>query len=321
MQWSSRQTISVTLLILLALFSWVGWQTVERAVLVESASHFLLPGTFIVAMVVTLFAGSLVWQERSFRWLAASFLSIPSAFSVISLSHTAVMLVAIALTTAGLGRVQSELTERIHLSVRKSLFLGLTPLLFAVSLLVSSQYYAHVQALSWERLVPSFNLGEGVGPMFLRLAEPFYPEIRQLGDEQVTVDAFLQEVQTREQATLDDLPPNVQTIIIGSELERAKSQLSRLLGREVQGGESMQELLGEVIHRKTVVLFAGNEPHMPVPVLPFFLSLLLFLTIYPLLSFFVPLLIFLVSVLFRLARRVGWVIVKTESVEREIIVS
>ncbi len=319
MVWSARRKLGIALLILLAVASWVGWQFVERAVLVESASHFLLPAVAIVLMVGCLFFGAIVWQEPSFRWLAASFLGFPSLLAAFSWSHIGVIVLALALTYVGLQRIQGELSERLHLSVRKSLLIGTTPLLLAVSLLISSQYYTHAQSLTWEKLVPSFSLGEGAGAWFLKGLSPFFPELRQLGDSQATVDSFLGEVHARQQSSIDALPPGVQSVFLESELTRAKGQLKELLGREVSGNESMQSIVSEALQRKLITLVSGGAEQLPVPLLPLVLSLLLFLTIYPLLAFAAPALVVLVSLLVRLARRLSWIMVKSERVEHEVI--
>lgn len=320
MQWSSRQKLGIGLLVFSALSSWASWQVLERAVLVEGASSFLIPSLSVAGLLLLVFLGSLVWQERSFQWLAASFLVIPSMLSALSLSHGLVMILAIGLIAFGLHRIHQELHERIHLSIRKSILLGTTPLLLAISLLLSSQYYVHAEQLSWNRLVPSFNLAEGFGPLAIKLIAPFYPEMQKLNDAEVTVDSFLTEVQTREKPSwIEFVPPAGQETLLKGELERTKSELGRLLGRQVMGHENMQALLAEIIQQKTFTLLSKEQQILPVPILPFILSLLLFLTVYPLMAFLAPLVVLIVIGLFQLLRRTGWLVVKTESVEREFI--
>lgn len=322
MEWSSRQKLSIALLILLALLSWVSWQILERAVLVEGASNFMLPSLTVLGMLLLLFAGSIVWQELSFRWLAASFLVLPSMLVTLSWSHGIMMLVALGLVYVGLSRIQEELRERIHLAIRKSIWLGSAPLLLAMSLLLSSQYYAHVSQLSWDRLVPSFNLAEGIGPLMIRLITPFYPDMQKLSNTQVTVDEFLEEVQTKERSTWEtQIPVSLQQPFLQHELHRTKSEFSRLLGREISGDESMQALVAEIIEQKTLSLLVKEQPTSSVPILPLVLTALLFLTVYPIMTFLAPLVTLVAILLFRLARFVGWISIQRASVEREWIVA
>ena len=321
MSWTSRQKLGIGLLVSLALTSSVVWKIVERAVFVESASTFLLPALVLGLMLIILFTGSILWKEKSLVALASAFVTVPSLFSALSLVHMILIIVASVIIYRGLCRIQSDLMERIHLSVRKSLSVGMTMVFLGTSLLLSSQYYVHVQQLPWERLVPSFNLAEGIGPIILRIITPFYPEIKQLSDNEVTVDGFLYDVQKREETKLlNELSPLSQKYLLQQELDRTKKQLSGLLGREVLGGENMQALLSEVIHRKTIALFSGEQKRLPVPVLPFFLSVLLFLTVYPIMNFLSPILIFGSVILFRIFRLAQWIEIRQETVKREVMI-
>ncbi len=321
MSWTPRQKLSIGLLVVLALLSSLAWQIVERAVLVEEASSFLLPAFALGLTMATLFLGSLIWKEKGLMALAAAFMVIPSLFVAISLVHGIVLLVAAMVIYFGIRRIHSDMVERIHIAVRRSLLVGMGMVFLGVSLLLSSQYYVHVQQLSWEQLVPSFNLADGVGPIVLKVITPLYPEIGQLANDQVTVDGFLQDVQKREGGTLlDSMPLATQRIFLEQELKRTKKQLGDLLGREIVGNESMQSLLSEAVHRKTIAFFSGEQAHLPVPILPFFLSILLFLTVYPIMNFLAPILVVVVVILFRSFRLLHWLDIRQEKVEQEVLV-
>lgn len=320
MLWTARQKLGIGLLITLSLVSVVTWKVIERAVLVETASSFLFPGLVLGSMLVLLFTGSLIWKERSLIGLAAVFATVPSLLVAISMVHSIILVIAACIIYLGLLRIRDDMTDRIHVTARKSILSGAAAVFLGLSLLLSSQYYVHVQQLSWEQLVPSFNLAEGIGPIVLKVIAPLYPEVGALADNQVTVDNFLQDVQERQAGTLlENISASTQKLLLAEELQRTKKQLSGLLGREVIGTENMHNLLSEAIHRKTVAFFAQENTRLPVPVLPFFLSILLFLTVYPIMNFFAPLLIAGATILFRIARLLRWIEIRHEDVEQEVV--
>lgn len=318
-EWSPRQKLASVLLVLMLLVSFFTWRALARGVLIEEASSFLIPALWFGLLFLFLLAGALVWQEKVLALLAAIFLVVPSLFQAWGMAHFLIVLFSIGLVWLGLRRVQHELSERIHLSVRRSLAAGLGLLVLGVSLTLSSQYFVHAKSLSWERLVPSFDLAEGVGPLVLHSLRPFSPELASLQDRTVTVDDFLRDVQMKNTERGQLIPPGMQETFWRSELNRTKQELGRLLGREILGTENMQTLLSEVLRKKTVAFFSNEHQSLPVPVLPLFLSVLMFLTLYPLMAFLAPFVGSIVGLVFRLLRHIGWIQVALVSTEREVI--
>ena len=151
------------------------------------------------------------------------------------------------------------------------------------------------------------------------MMKSLYPGIDTLQDKTVTVDNFLHEVQINNDVAMVDAPLEVQNMFWEQELARTKKELGRLLGREVIGTENMQVILAEVLRKKTIALFSNGSTKLPIPILPFFLSFLLFLTLYPLLAFLVPFIGILAHGLFRMFLTFGWVKLSVVSAEQEII--
>ncbi len=319
MIWSARKKTALGLLVGLGVFSFGAWDALTRAVLIEEASSFLVPSLWFALFFLFLLTGAILWQEKLFSALAALVAVAPSLLQALSLWHALLVIISGALVFCGLRRVQQELGERLHVSVRRSLLSGMTLLVLGVSVTLSSQYFVHAETLSWERLVPSFDLAEGTGPLLLRMMKPLYPGIDTLQDKTVTVDSFLHEVQINNNTAMVEAPLEVQNMFWEQELARTKKELGRLLGREVIGTENMQVILAEVLRKKTITLFSNESTKLPIPILPFFLSFLLFLTLYPLLAFLVPFIGILAHGLFQMFLALGWVKRSVVSVEQEII--
>lgn len=315
-----RKILGLCLLFAGGVFGFGAWYTLSRGILIAEASTFLVPFLWYLPLILSLLLGALLWQERSFALAGTVAIFLPSILQAPTVTHSLIVVGSGALVFLGIQRVQSELNERIHLALRRSLLAGAPLFVLGMSLVLSSQYFVQAQTLSWERLVPSFDLAEGAGPVVIQMIKPFYPELGRLQDKTVTVDSFLREVQESSRSEAPAvLPRATQDMLWEEELARTKKELSRLLGREVLGTENMQALLNEVLRKKTIALVSEESTKLPVPVLPLFLAILLFLTLYPLLAFLMPFVSLLAVLFFRSFRAWGWVQVTTLAVERERI--
>lgn len=320
MAWSARKILALALIFAIGVFSSGAWYVFGRGVVVEEASTFIMPTLWFLPFFLTLLLGSLVWQEKTFTILAVALSVFPSVLQTPTLVHALIATFSAGLLFIGLRRIQEEVRERIHFSFKRSLAAGMSMLVLGVSLTLSSQYFMHTRLLPWDRLVPSFDLAEGAGPFLLRLLQPLYPEIAKFQDKTVTVDDFLKQVQTTQMSTtLSQLPQDTQNAYWTQELARTKQQLSQLLGREVTGRENMQTLLTEVLRKKTIAFVSEENNHLPVPILPFFLSLLLLLTVYPLLAFLMPVVGGIAHLIFQICVWAKWIQITKRVVEQEVI--
>ncbi len=276
---SHRQTIALILLFGIAAPAYFGYSAVMQAVLVEEASVFIVPLLWFVLTLTVFSTGAVLWQGIAERSMASGLLILPSMFFAPSLMHGAVILVAALIVFGGLLRISRELASRLRFSVYRSVFVGLAQIIFALSLVISSQYYVHVDTLSWDRLVPSFDLGEGTGAWLLRTIGTVSPSLVSLQDRELSVDGFLREVRPVQSSDESlGLEKSVVEAVRQAETMRSKTELSRLLGREVGGDEKMNEILSEVLRKKVIAFVSGGTPTASgnVPFLPFFLAILLF---------------------------------------------
>lgn len=322
---SQRQTIALIVLFAVAFVAYFGFSSIMDAVLVDGASVFLAPIAWFF-LVLTLFSvGAVVWRERSYQIIGSGVLVLPSFFFAPTLVHAAIVVLAGLLIFGGLIRIGHELTSRLRFSLYRSVFIGLSQIVFACSLVISSQYYAHIEPLPWNQLVPSFDLAEGTGAWLLRIAGTFSPSLASLQNRDLSVDEFLTELRPAVEVggATETVSNGIGEAVRQAEILRSKFELSRLLGREVGGSESMNEILSEVLRKKIVAFVSGNTPDATtnaVPFLPFFLAILLFFTIYPLGSLLAPLSLSLSVVFFVFLTRAGFIVIKRIPAEQEVIV-
>ncbi|MFZ1654556.1 MAG: hypothetical protein WBO92_01020 [Candidatus Moraniibacteriota bacterium] len=320
---SRRPIIALVLLFAAAGVTYFGFSSVTDAVLVEGASVFVAPAAWFFIALILFAIGALVWRERAYQLVASVVLVAPSFFFTPTLVHAAVILIASLSLFIGLLHVSRELGARVRLSLYRSVAVGMSPIILAVSLVISSQYYAHINTLAWDQLVPSFDLAEGSGAWLLRIAGTLSPSLATLQDRNLSVDTFLSELRPAIEVggPEETLSNGVGEAVRQAELIRSKMELSRLLGRSVSGDESMNSILSEALRKKTVAFVSGDATDAAkVPFLPFFLSILLFFTVFPIGSLLAPPALSLATVIFAFLVRSGFVTLKHVTVEQDVIV-
>lgn len=321
---SQRQIIALVILFAVAFVAYFGFSSVTDAVLVSGASVFLAPMAWFFLLITLFSIGSIIWRERIHQVVASLLIVLPSLFFAPTLTHAVLLVVAGIFVFGGLLRIGRELGARLKFSLYRSVFVGMSQIIFALSLVISSQYYSHIEPLPWDRLVPSFDLAEGTGAWMLRVAGTFSPSLASLQNRDLSVDDFLYELRPAVEVggSTESLSNGLGEAVRQAEILRSKIELSRLLGREVGGDESMNEILSEVLRKKIVAFVSGNAAGSAdtVPFLPFFLAILLFFTIYPFGTFLAPVALALAAVFFALLIRAGFVAIKKVPAEQEIVV-
>lgn len=272
-----------------ALSALAGWVSVAF-VSGTSGGNWAAPALWFSLTATCFLLGAVLYREKATRIAFVSALLLPGLPFASSVFHILFIAIAIWLVLVGMRRIRSDMSLRLKLAFRKSMSVGVFSFSLAVSLLIASEYYGYIRDSAWENLVPKFSLGEGGGDVVLRIAGSVYPELGKIRDEGVTVDSFLVTVRNQEgssdlyPATLvgDSVPVgHVEPIERELSLAAGRMEIGALVGREVLGDEKMADVLSEALRHKTIAFLSGEkaERNLPSGVLPFILSLLLFVTV------------------------------------------
>lgn len=319
-----RKIIAWILMFMVAFVAYFGFSAVTDAVVVDGASVFLVPAIWFLVTISLFSVGALLWQERMYKGVASVVVILPSLFFAPTLSHLGILLIAGLCVFGGLLHVGREISERIHLSLYRCVRVGLGSIIFALSIVISSQYYVHISPLTWEQLVPSFDLAQGSGAWLFRLAGTVSPSLATVQDRNLSVDTFLRELRPTVEVggPGETLSNGIDEAVRQAEIVRSKIELSRLLGRSVSGDESMNAILSEVLRKKVTTFITGgvSEKTSKVPFFPYFLAILLFFTIYPIGSLLALPALALATIIFTLLVRNSLISVKSVSIEQEVIV-
>lgn len=287
---SPRGALEVAIGIIGTLSAFAGWVSSALAVGASDGS-WVSPSLWFSLSALCFLSAAALYRGRRERIMFVSAMSVPSLLFAPYPFHVAFIVLAVWILLAGMRRIRDDLSSRLRIVFRRSMGAGVFSFSLAVSLLVASGYYAHIRSSSWQDLVPRFSLGEGGGDVVLRIAGTMYPELGKIRDGGMTVDRFLADVRDKEsysgRVSTDDMEAGNDTEPYQERMEEAlsiaagRSEIGRLIGREVSGDERMSDVLSEALRHKTIAFLSAKkaEENLPSGVLPFILSLLLFVTV------------------------------------------
>lgn len=347
MKFTVREIFGIFLLLIVLLLSLGAWRSFFETVLATGAGDIWQPILWFSAVSAFFFAGAVAWERKSFRFLGPMAVFLPSLIFIPSWQHAVFEGLAILSAVWSIAAIRSETHERLRFHFFKSSSAGKFALVLALSLSISSGYFALVKDASWQELVPRFRLGEGMSTLLLQTVAAVRPDLRELSDENMTVDGFLaglkrdqEDAAGEESGNMDELlsaipgaseyvaknglkKPGMTGAELAGEvyLRSGREQLSALAGRPVMGDEKISAVFSSAIEQKITGLFGGGEAARRVPsqAIPFFLALLLFLTLLPLGSILGPVWILLSLFIFSLSLRFRWLKIARVEKEQEIL--
>lgn len=311
------------------LSAFLGWMSVA-SISASSDGNWADPALWFSLAATSFLLGAVLYHEKGARIIFVSALLVPGIPFAPSITHILFTIFAAWLLLGGMRRIRDDMALRLRIVFRKSLGVGVFSFSLAVSLLIANEYYTHIRNSPWDDLVPKFSLGEGGGDILLRAAGWVYPELGKIHDERVTVDAFLMTVRGKEGSFVSSLPvpsdermPIDQGEAIMRELSLAagRMEVGALVGRKVSGDEKMSDVLSEALRNKTMAFLSGKkaEQNLPASVLPFVLSLLLFITVLSIASLLQWLWIAIAAGMMRVFLRSGAIAVERIAVEQETL--
>lgn len=280
-----KELVEPAVLAGLGLSSFLAWFVLYRAAAVPGASVWAVPITAFSVLLVVMFmnavlvrrAGSLVVT------LAASLLS--SLFFAPTLLHFFLLLPALALAIYGLRSIRRGLRYSIELSFFDSLMNGRSYLVYALVIVITSQYYALVGRIAGDVNLPIFEVDRQVALSLGKLYGHINPKYSFFSSaREMTVDKFILRNQRADPAAGAGGRPGAEEEAL---LEQGRRQLSELAGRKLDGSEQVADVFVDLATGKINDYFSaglgGAGGSSPIPLL---LTCVLFLTLLPLSAIF-----------------------------------
>lgn len=345
---STRDIFGIFLVLGTGLLSLGAWQTFFVVALHPTMENMLSIVLWFSFLGAVFFLGTVVWERRPLQIVAAMFVCVPSILFIRTWYHLLFVVCGSLLGFLALQLVQKEIEDRVRFHFLHNVRAGAFFFVLALSLCLSSAYFASIQAESWEDLVPRFSVGEGTATALFKTVAYVYPEWKNLADEGITVDGFLLGLkkddrgeQTSSEAAdtsfekvglpaLAEYLKQNPTVLegFGSDtlsqelyLRAGRDQIATLVGKPVQGDEKMADVFSAALQHKIITVLNGEQvaQHLTPTIVPFMLALFLFLTLLPVGSLLGLFWMACGFVLFRVALLLGLITIERVMREQEIL--
>jgi hypothetical protein len=341
-RFSSRDIFGIFVVLSVGLLSIGSWQVFLETVLLPDLNTTLKALAWFAFLGTAYVLGTLVWRERLSQVAAPLVLFVPSLLFVQTWYHLVFVLIASLFAYLAIRLVQDEMDDRVRFLFFRNVRAGVFTFVFALSLALSSAYFSTIETESWEELVPRFSLGEGTASIIFKAVASFNPEWQALANDGMTVDDFLlslEKDQTSEggnqemigvspelmayvkeniaQSESSDIPALTQALY----LARGRAEVARLTGKEIRGDEKIADVFSVAIQNRIITVLNGEQAsrRLSPAIVPFVLTVLLFLTLLPLGSALGILWVAFGFVVFRIGIFFGWLTLTRAPRSQEVL--
>lgn len=309
-----------TLTLAAAFFSWLA---VEQAINNPEASVWMAP-TIWFSLFFIIFSLSAVSIKEKHLLALEVFLALTiSLIFAVSFWHLIIVILGFLFISLAVGKIKKDLELNIRIDLWKTLHAGRTIIIFSLSLIIASQYYFSIRDSGAEKLIPKFKMEGLSSSLTSKVLSSIYPEFKNLGEDDLTVDQLLLETQKKQleqKGGMENIQNKISDINQNVILEQGRKQISQMTGAEITGQERVADLFSETINNKInsfVVPNLGDNKNFSI--LPIVMAIFLFLTVISLGSFLSSLWILLVKAIFIILVKIGVVSIARIQKEVEVI--
>ncbi len=307
-------------LVLVTMFlAFLAWLAVDRAINVPEASNWGVPILLFSLLFVFLYLNIIIikkaWVLR-IMFLAVFLLTF---LFVSSLGNLVAVILAWLFSLWALVKIKKDLQLNVKVSLWKSIRMGSTMLIVAISLMITSQYYFEIKNLSSAHIIPQFNAANS-GNLISKFLSAMDPDFKNLDQEGLTVDQFILQAQKNQEQAEGGSVVGMSDQVDKMVLQEGRQKFSEVAGVKLVGSEKVSDVLSNIINQK-INQYLGSgltEPAKSSP-LPYIMAIALFLTVLPLGSFLNTFWIFLVEFIFFILVKSKLVSITKVPVEMEVI--
>lgn len=346
MEWTKRRKLVALHLVILCILSVTFWGYFSKTVVFPETNGLIVALVFASGLFVWMLSGFILWKEKSIKLVGALIFTVPIFFQTTGWqAYLGGIFVALLLYLAAI-MVEREERDRLTFSSSRAFLVSKQVGVLAFSLALSLGYFAFIRSLSWDDLEPRFRLGHGAIEKILEWGGYFQPELGSVVKDKKTVDEYLLSLQQSSSVSSEDemkqfeqlsnevgrlraqginvefsgdALSSVRGVAKDSMLANGRKQLSELAGRPVKGDEQIAMVFTEVLQTKISTLLEGSRVRERISdrVLPFFITMLFFLTVWP-----IGLLLFsmwsaVATILIATFRSFGWMVTTKRTVMQE----
>lgn len=336
-RFSSRDVFGIFVVLAVGLLALGSWPAFLETVLQPDMSTTLRALSWFMFLGTAYLLGTIVWRERLSQVAAPLLLFVPSLLFVQTWYHLAFVVIASLFAYLAIRLVQDEMDDRVRFLFFRNVRAGVFTFVFALSLALSSAYFSTIETESWEELVPRFSLGEGTASLIIKTVASLNPDWQALAQNGSTVDDFLLSLKKESPTDGVNVAPelgasvlegiaqgqniDVATLTQALYLERGRAEVARLTGKEIRGDEMIADVFSTAIQNRIITVLNGEQAsrHLSPAIVPFILTVFLFLTLLPLGSVLGLVWVAFGFVVFRVGIFFGWLTLTRAERSQEVL--
>lgn len=349
-----KQWLLAGLLLLVSVASFCGWYAIGQIIDTSQINNSWLAAIIWFSLSISIMCLiALSFQKTIFSLGSIVLLFVPSVLFIQNWMFLFFVCISMALCFMGLSRMRRAMALHITIHIRRSMHYGTGWIVLSLALAITSFYYVQIRNESGDKLLQMLSLDQASHALLNRILGFVNPEFKKANQENVSVDEFLMTFQKNQ--TMNDIAmttpsdvellkmagltpsdprspqaliqikkgieKNTQTInpqkII---LDQSRKQLSDTVGTPLLGQESITDVLSQIIDQRIRTYFKPNETSNSASILPFILSIILFVTLWSLGAVLMIAWRFMTAGLFALLCKFGVIDVQKVMIEQEMIV-
>lgn len=348
-----KNILNYALLVLILITSFFSWFSVYRGIIIPEASTWVVPATCFSLYIISIYLFTILVRQEIAVEIAIIFSLLMSLIFTFSIWYLIILFFCAFFILSAARAIRKDLDLNTKVNLWGSLFVGKLRIIFALSLLISSQYFFFINKTDGQKSVPKFDVSSMTSKLVEPVLEFINPDFRKVKEDGLTVDQFILENQNNNEgdflfdseAMIDeqipaDLPSEQRELLKQEAMQQinaSKSQIyeknnelilaqgrlqfSQMIGKDVNGNEKIADVFVGFVDKKINDSF---QPHInngaSFSLLSYIFAFILWVTILSVGSLIGPIWFIFVIIMFKILLYFGFVEIQTVTVEREMIV-
>jgi hypothetical protein len=330
-----KNILKFSLFFLSLAVAFFAWFCLSNAITVPNSSVWFLPMIWFSLFYIIYSLEFVLVSEK----LLISFSIILGIFSSLIFVHTfwhfLVLLLATSFFFLSFRQIKHDLSQNVKLCLPKTLRMGKISFIFALALVISSQYYFQTKAIGLLKL-PVFDADVILENSWIRnILHKLNPDLQKLENKNLTVDEFILEnyqenMDSPDASNLSSQISNGQIISPANLekmralqkqqiLEAGRKQFGKMADQTLTGSEKVSNVLAESLNRKIQSLVSPDYASSGFPTVPIGMATILFLTVLSLGAFLVRILVYPIDGVFWIFLSTKVITIKKVPVEMEML--
>ncbi len=322
-----KQIVKYAELGLMVITAFFLWKTSFNIMKTSQTESWWLPISAFALFFVFWSLGAILVKNNQLFFIATLISLFSGLFFVQSFQFAVIIAISLLILWFGRKLVREELSSRIKISIWNSLRIERRFFVFAVAIIITSQYYFGSGFSDDYKKLPKMNIGERQILWSMRIISKINPKF--IGDYEninaMTVDDFIASKIANNEPSDETSQRNLMNGFKEKKnvtmVESGRKNFSDMLGENISGNEKLIEVFAKIINKKINKILDVNIGYMDqrIPIMHGVFTTLLFLSIVSIGMLISPLLIVAVWALFKLMILFGFVSIAKKEAEIEII--